>query len=158
MKFRTGPKSKEITYIVIPTQTQLVNGRDRPVLITNEGGPPLHSLRAEFRNHFFDSEEAAAKYGWNEHNRRLVEQHLQEHPDFRRHGGHGIYLADPDAPAEMRAPEARPATVCIAVILLDGGDTRLCGRPVNTEGELCAEHVESPDSLEVALDEPAEVS
>jgi hypothetical protein len=71
--------------VVIPTDYEWGRGNQRKT---------LKGLRVEFRNGYYDTEEAAQANGWTPDEREQVEQQMLQNADFGRKGG--FYLVGSD--------------------------------------------------------------
>jgi len=103
----------------------------------------VHGLRAEFRNHQFDSEFEQQRMQWSDSDREAVEAYLMQHPRF----GKQLWLDDVKGKKRAKAaakadrtiePDA-PITRCIATVAVQG-ESQLCGQPVVGTTDLCADH------------------
>lgn len=118
----------------------------------------VHGLRAEFRNHQFDSEFEATRMGWTDSDREAIEQYLMKHPRFGKtlwlEDARGLKKAKAQAKADRTIDPDTPITRCIATVAVQG-ESQLCGQPVVGNSDLCAEHqrvaaavAASPTSME----------
>lgn len=85
MRFVSGSRHRSVTYVIRPAVPQ----RD-PLTGRQMGTHP--ALRAEFKDHVFNSETAQRTYRWSDAEREEVESYLLNHPDFGRGDGRGMFL------------------------------------------------------------------
>jgi len=141
-------KITQIDYVVRPSQHQFSAMGTRM--------PNTPSVVAKFRNHTFDSVDAAKKEHWSPEIREAVEQHLLSHGDM---GGRGLYV-------EGNAPEALTLTPdqlqrglsCVATITSPDGSTMMCGKRPVIRDDMCAEHVAQFLPAQPAEQQPLPVS
>lgn len=121
--------------------TFTVRRADRKV----EGGiaTQVHGVRAEFRNHEFDSVFEAERMHWSDADREAVENYLLSHPSF----GKRLWKADErdrkrakaEAKADRTVERDDPILRCIATVAVQG-ESQLCGQPVVGVSDLCSDH------------------
>lgn len=120
-----------ITYVVQPSQHQFSPLGSRM--------PNTPSVKAQFKNHMFDSVHAQKAEHWSDEIRVHVENHLKSHGDMR---GGGLYVEgmEPDTLILSPEQEARGLS-CVATLTAPDGSTIMCGKRPVIRDDMCAEHV-----------------
>lgn len=136
MKFESGAKLWDLTVVIRPARVVIDNGyRD-----------VTPAIRAEFRNHEFDSVKAQEGNGWSDEEREQVEQRLMKHQLYGRRDGRGFWVMGDKATAPK--PEDNLPTVmrCLAFVPMDDGTVEQCSNNA-VEG---AQHCENCAKLAAA--------
>lgn len=137
MLFKSGGRNRDITYVIRPREAIVApNGK-----ITSYSKP----LRAEFKDHEFDSEAAQVSYGWTSDERMEVDAYLKAHIDY------GRIIYDAAMLEQERDIQGEVFAWCRFVQTADG-EAELCGKRT-LEGSLyCDRHTmeaSEADSLEI---------
>lgn len=158
MKYLSGTRSRKITYVVEPK---------RPMFDSTSGARWFSTpLYAEFKEHKFDSESEGMmnqyrEYAraWNQAHpgseitpedvRKKVDKYLQNHPDWARTDGRGIFLdqtvtkvtSQAQLEESARARGVVPERRCLFMQDV-GDDTVQCDQliPHDSEGDYCSTH------------------
>lgn len=150
MKLLSGSRNRSVTYVIRPAVPQ----RD-PLTGRQTGVSP--ALRAEFKEHKWDSNKAQQVHRWSDDERVMVEKYLLGHPDFGRGDGRGIFLdqtatLDPavveEHEQELKRAEARgavPERRCM--FMQDAGEDMVQCDATALEGK---DHCERHEAMIVA--------
>lgn len=146
IRFTSGSRARSITYVVIPAVPQ----RDP---LTGRQTGMNRALRAEFKEHKFNSLSAQKAYGWSDEERVMVERHLLNHPDFGKGDGRGIFIdksasLPQDLPDYLQEEVEEPVVAAVPTFngprcewMEDqGDDTIQCDEQATTESGMCARH------------------
>lgn len=144
MKFTSGARVRFGSFTIVPSRRQVLP--DQSVVWTQP-------LRAEFREHRFDSVQAQQRLGWTDEEREIVEKGLQKHRRFNQSGGRGIFinkLGNRPAPTSAVEADAEAANFgrklrCLHFSEDEEGNTTQCPEladPDFPEYDLCAHHRE----------------
>lgn len=142
MKYLSGTRNRSITYTVEPARqiTDMSSGKSQTT----------PAIRAKFTEHKFDSLVAEQTENWQQIDRdrkqepgttrKQVEEYLQNHQDFGRSDGRGIFL---DNVASVTELELRAKGVKRRCIYMQdvGDDTIQCNDIVeDSESDYCPPH------------------
>lgn len=141
MKFLSGTRAEKITYVV---------ESKRPMFDVTSGTRWFtRPLYAEFKQHKFDSEAAQRTYGWTDEERKKVEEHLLNNPDWGRSDGRGIFhdttatviSSEKDLIEAAKQRGTVPERRCLFMQEV-GEDTVQCDQkiPIDQPSDYCATH------------------
>lgn len=143
MKFLSGGKNRSITYTVRPHRIIMHPTTGQRIEVP--------AIRAEFKEHKFDSVAAEAALGWKDLDRlnddkpgtirKLVEKHLQEHADWGRADGRGLFFGELSTLQELEL-RARGATKrCVFQQDAGDGNLQMCNAEVEDQAnDYCDTH------------------
>ena len=122
---------RNASYVVTPTY-HILQGLNKV---------PVRGIRADFRNHQFDSQQAQKNLGWSDEQRDTVEKYLLAHGDFDKERGLHLDVTEtqPGSKAAKAAAEKTPAVSCAFVEEVDN-ETHVCGARVKKGSEYCRKH------------------
>lgn len=154
MKFLSGSKNRTITYTVRP---------HRVVMHPTTGARvEVPAIRAEFKEHRFDSVIAAQNLGWDELDRmngdkkgttrKMVEKYLQEHQDWGRADGRGLFFGELTTIQELELRAKGAKKRCVFQQDAGDGNLTMCNNEVeDISNDYCNAHQEIVDSALAAL-------
>lgn len=143
MKFLSGGRNRSVTYTIRPHRANV-----HPITGARSEIP---AIRAEFKEHQFDSEAAAKSLGWNELDRmngdepgttrKMVEQYLLEHADWGRADGRGIFHGEMSTLQELELRAKGVVKRCIFQQDAGDGQLQMCNAEVeDPENDFCDTH------------------
>lgn len=142
-KFQSGRQARSIKYVIRASRTIM----DQATGFVTQTVP----IRAEFKDHSFDIETAAKVYNWDIETQRMVSEYLQNHQDWHRVDGRGIFedkratqqpvTQEDELIAQAEATGQRVSLRC-AFGEVAGGEFRQCPEEPEDGKQFCAAHSE----------------
>jgi hypothetical protein len=134
LKYQSGPKWRSIDFVVPGYEQDFkFDSNGRKIGVTR-------ALRAHFRNHEFDFEQAAEDYRWTDDEKKALLAHLDKIEERTKSRVDGQWIRV--MPEYVENP--RSLMPCPAVIPQEDGSARACGEPVGENGQFCDAHAPAP--------------
>lgn len=145
MRFRSSSANARL--VVSPGDTVMEGGLRRPI----------RGLRAEFKEHAFDSKQAQKEFGWTDEERKRVEKAILTHKNFAplnpKLGEARYYLEDQPQAHQGVADVVLNKLHCVYTVIGDSGNSELCGKEAAEGSDFCEDHAKLLDRAKAAVAE-----